>query len=61
MIDFLTQLDENISGGGTRVGALYYSSQSMRAFNVNEYRSTDGVISAIDTLIHYKSKSGYED
>ncbi|XP_030853901.1 complement factor B [Strongylocentrotus purpuratus] len=51
----VNKLDENISAGGTRVGALYYSSQSMRAFNVNEYRSTDGVTSAIDTLIHYKS------
>ncbi|XP_054770112.2 complement factor B-like [Lytechinus pictus] len=52
----VNKLGVNISPDGTRVGAVFYSSTSTKAFNVNQYGSAEEVTSAINALIHYKNE-----
>eukprot|EP00057_Strongylocentrotus_purpuratus_P014650 XP_011669124.1 PREDICTED: complement factor B isoform X2 [Strongylocentrotus purpuratus] len=50
------KLQVTSSPGGTRVGAVSYSSQASRLFNVNDYSSSEAVVNAIEGLVNYKNK-----
>ncbi|XP_030844905.1 LOW QUALITY PROTEIN: sushi, von Willebrand factor type A, EGF and pentraxin domain-containing protein 1-like [Strongylocentrotus purpuratus] len=50
------KLQVNTSPGGTRVGAVSYSSEARRLFNVNDFTTTVNVVNAIEANVNYTNK-----